>query len=259
MIKNKEYLYLSIIGIVTLFIGTFFDLALSQFLVNQNSIIAKFFEYHGLLIPFIIAFFAISIIYYRTKIKAVYAISVIIAIYSSMQNLKPYLHNAILSLLIGIILHGLIIAGIHFWLSTFDKATIRKYFLASIIFVTGIIISVLFVRVLKLINMRIRYRDLADVDQFTRWYQIGKFNLMKVSASFPSGHTSTMASLLLADLFVVRKQRLLVQVIAIGLVMMMFFSRVLIGAHYLSDVSFSLIVMSIVVYFLRKIYDKFSN
>lgn len=108
----------------------------------------------------------------------------------------------------------------------------------------------LYIQPLKWLWGRIRFRDLAgDYSHFSAWYLPQGFN---GNDSFPSGHAAMGWILLsLFVLFVDRPQwkRLIVKISVISWALVVCISRVIIGAHYTSDVVFASLGM-IIAYLL---------
>lgn len=116
---------------------------------------------------------------------------------------------------------------------------------------------------LKTVWGRMRFREMTDpLNEFTRWYQIcgrGKFD--DAFASFPSGHSMNSAGvilmILLPDLIpsLEGKEKLL-RIFAYIWCVTIGFSRVLMGAHFASDVTIgimiSLLIFEILYTFLYR-------
>lgn len=113
---------------------------------------------------------------------------------------------------------------------SFAALTLRFAFFAYLLFVHG----------LKGIWGRFRFRDLAKgFTNFTPFYQPRGFN---GGVSFPSGHT-VMGWMLLPLLLLVWRRRRALKVLVLSAIiawaMLVAYARVLVGAHYASDVLFS--------------------
>ena len=99
-----------------------------------------------------------------------------------------------------------------------------------------------FVEVMKAVWGRVRFRELLKLgsyEAFTPWYKI---NGITGSRSFPSGHTggASMSYLLMYFPFVSKKwakRRYLCFIIPLAYTGMVAFTRLVVGAHYLSDVT----------------------
>jgi len=118
----------------------------------------------------------------------------------------------------------------------------KKY--AWIVVLLAILNPLLFIQITKILCGRIRYRDLIDLgfENYTPWYSPPGPSLQH--SSFPSGHTA-MGWMLLPLIVVICKKELHVFIKVLLIIPIIFwglfvsFSRVIIGAHFASDVLFS--------------------
>ncbi|MHA1266462.1 MAG: phosphatase PAP2 family protein [Candidatus Helarchaeota archaeon] len=144
-----------------------------------------------------------------------------------------------------------------FTLVTFNKDWRPYRTIAIIIIFLALINPVLFVSITKPLCGRIRYRDLLTLgfENYTPWYLPPGPSLEH--ASFPSGHTA-MGWMLLPLLIPLRDKQLAIKVIGnvliIGWGVFVALSRVLIGAHFASDVLFSTGVAFVAMILLYKKY-----
>ncbi|TFG05039.1 MAG: phosphatase PAP2 family protein [Promethearchaeota archaeon] len=171
---------------------------------------------------------------------------------------------AIVVLIVGIILNeedllnyggfiGTMILG--FTLVTLDKDWRSYRTLALIVVLLAIINPVLFVSVTKPLCGRIRYRELLNIgfEYYTPWYLPPGPSLDHFS--FPSGHTA-MGWMFLPLLIAFRNTKLPVKalgsIVVIGWGAFVGFSRILVGAHFASDVLFSTGVAFVAIILLYK-------
>lgn len=118
----------------------------------------------------------------------------------------------------------------------FSRVSFKMFFYGNIIFVF----------LLKILWGRIRFRDLSqDYSDFTTWYIPNGIN---GNQSFPSGHAA-MGFMLLALFIFLGNKSLLIRIILKGLIfswaIAVSISRVVIGAHYTSDIVFGSFIMII--------------
>lgn len=118
----------------------------------------------------------------------------------------------------------------------FSRISFKMFFYGNIIFVF----------LLKILWGRIRFRDLSqDYSDFTTWYIPNGIN---GNQSFPSGHAA-MGFMLLALFIFLGNKSLLIRIILKGLIfswaIAVSISRVVIGAHYTSDIVFGSFIMII--------------
>ena len=76
--------------------------------------------------------------------------------------------------------------------------------------------------------------------------------------SFPSGHSTFVALFFLALLFVINKKEILT-IIATFAIIAVPISRMILGAHFISDVTAGLLLGSIIVDFMKVYYEKIYN
>lgn len=268
-----------IIVLLFLFIlGTFFDLKLSLLVYNKNSIYgiigASFGElpaWFMLSIAGVIVYKISKFINIKQKKILCIAFSVILLTMSFLliyysesviyNGLATYL-NTWLRLLIAFLLF------VFFVFFSFKVIDINdKYILIKIAFIIllTIIVQIVLTTLLKYIWSRPRFRLIAlgsenyDVyDLFRSWYQPGKGLAGKVFAdeaseqfkSFPSGHTSSAACSFLFFFIPslnIRlrnsvKYRIISLIIAVIFTFVIAYSRIVYGAHYLTDVSFGFFI-----------------
>lgn len=139
--------------------------------------------------------------------------------------------------------------------------------LKMVIIIAGIILaSVLIITIVKSIMHRTRFRYLYDIGdgvlfhEYGNWWQRGTMPIVEEFKeefkSFPSGHTGTAALGLVMMAFIplfkkewTEKKWLQPVLILIGTIwtLLVAFSRMLVGAHFLSDVGFGFFI-SMVIY-----------
>ncbi|TFF95006.1 MAG: phosphatase PAP2 family protein [Promethearchaeota archaeon] len=155
---------------------------------------------------------------------------------------------------------GIGIALLGFSALTWNKDWAQYHTIASVIVLLAIIHPLLFVQVVKLTWGRVRPRDvLAGEGSFTPWYVINGYT---GNQSFPSGHTA-MGWMLLPLLITVRDRewkdpvKIITWICIIGWGLFVGLSRIVVGAHYASDVLFSTGMASVVTILLyKKFYNK---
>lgn len=151
---------------------------------------------------------------------------------------------------------SLIIPMIIYTIITWNKDWKNYRTLAGVISLLAVINPLLFVQIVKILCGRIRFRDLEiGFTNFTPWFLPP--GLSSDGRSFPSGHTA-MGWMLLPLLIVVKDRkikdpyRIVVTVLVIGWGLFVGLSRVVVGAHYASDVLFSTGFAAIVTILLYK-------
>ncbi len=138
---------------------------------------------------------------------------------------------------------------------------------ASIVVLLAIFNPLIFVQITKLLCGRVRYRDLANIgfEYYRPWYLPPGPTIKH--ASFPSGHTA-MGWMLLPLIIYIREKKLeksleiylTTSIIYWGLFVAA--SRVIVGAHFASDVLFSTsmaFIVTILLYYFFYLKEKLSH
>ncbi|HUY00472.1 MAG TPA: phosphatase PAP2 family protein [Candidatus Deferrimicrobium sp.] len=240
--------------IVLALVFSIFDLQISIAMVNQTNPFGVFGADYGEIPGY-----------------ALIGIAIVVLIGSYNSNLKKQKIGAFIFIILAIILGivGILIDSgtlmelggtIGFSLIAFTSITYNKDWrpyrtIALVILLLAIINPILFVNITKPLCGRIRFRDLIPPDYigYTPWYHPPGFDLENLS--FPSGHTA-MGWMLLPLLIPLRDKELTMKLIGSILILGWGFfvglSRVLVGAHYTSDVLFATGVAFITVILLYK-------
>lgn len=117
-----------------------------------------------------------------------------------------------------------------------------------------LVVLLILVGALKLCWGRIRFRQLSDFSQFTPWYKPRGFTGY---VSFPSGHTANATALYALTLFVPlvksRAGKAMCYIVPGVWIVTMAVSRVLVGAHYASDVLFGAAISIALFYLIRRL------
>ncbi len=274
-ISNKATaIYLIIIWIIAAFLLESSDLWISSSLYNPDSSWAKLLEMYGELPGLIVVQIGIHI--YVVTLK-------------ESSNLKTILFTGFL------LTTGSLVTIYIFWalsLAITEGNIVfnqnRNYFFLAAILL-NIFISILFkkkykfskksvlfsrlslkmffygylllVQPLKIFWGRIRFRDLAEnYSNFTAWYVP---NGITGNQSFPSGHAAMGFLMMALFVFVMDKEfykRIILKGIIISWALAVCISRVVIGAHFASDVLFGAMIMAVsYLLILNKISLSFKN
>lgn len=269
--QEKKIVFLT--GIVLLLIFTFTDLQISM-AVAVKPAAARILEILGEIpFTFLAAFGCALLVRFRNRksllknIAALLGGGVLFLLFSVMggfmtwnyltRNLGdvPAAAAIVIGLLIAVmaILLTLQVPGENRAKALRYAATTLLYFLLVLIVMNS----------LKTIWGRMRFREMTDpLNEFTRWYQIcgrGKFD--DAFASFPSGHSMNSAGvilmILLPDLIpALQGKEKMLRIFAYIWCVTVGFSRVLMGAHFASDVTIgvllSLLIFEILYTFLYR-------
>lgn len=235
MRKHKiDKICLWCIALVLFIVGSFNDLKISQTLYDSTSIFGRIFENHLLTLVFI-PVIASGWLLFKTQKNIIYLlISIGVSINAGIENLTKYFTGTtkmVLGILLGIVIFLLVSRFSKKILNNLNQQkainTLKIFFI-----VVGVIYTI------KYLIGRIRYRDLQSLEQYSNWYD---FNFFGKGNSFPSGHTSTIY-LLIPFLKIYEKEFKILRVIAYSIILLMALSRIIIGAHYLSDTMAALLI-----------------
>ena len=248
--------------IITLIIGSFNDLAFSQAIVNQESVFGKFFETFGHLIPFCIipgvgviffkVFFPKEKVIFKVLGIAILAITLIGGTILAHHYIGPdkewygyrlhdpwgYIVGAIIMIAFALIFFLII-------KSDNPELMIRT----ALVLLLGMVIQAILIEVIKKFNGRPRYRFLIDEslntqgETFRNWWVFKPGTAIDdAHKSWPSGHSGTVVQTLLYPLLfpLLKKQNNIIKVVLYAFgpvyIFLMVFARILVGAHFLSDV-----------------------
>ncbi|NHJ04631.1 MAG: phosphatase PAP2 family protein [Candidatus Heimdallarchaeota archaeon] len=262
----SNFIFLFIPWIILAIIFGMYDLQISNSIVNFDSWWGKFGANFG-----------------ESPGYGLIGISIAILFGSLFKDLKLQKLPAfiIIALTNGVMIYGLVISSnkmaiisgiISLSLVLFvaikfnsDWNYYKKY--AWIVILLAILNPLLFVQITKILCGRVRYRELVDLgfEYYTPWYLPPGPSLLY--SSFPSGHTS-MGWMLLPLIVIIYKKELRNFVKILLIIPIIFWglfvssSRVVIGAHFASDVLFStgmaffVMIMLYYVFYIRKRKEK---
>lgn len=243
ILNNKTNLIILLYAVL-MGIAGIFDLQFSESLVSKNSGWAKVIEDYGEL-PGIITILTAIFIYHKKKKHSSNARTLLysfILTYSAFM-LFSYIGNVLFKPLVNSFHPVIIFASVLTLISVVLVKKMKVNFsedafnFSKVVLMMGIFGYVLFVQPLKIFWGRIRFRDMDVLySNFTNWYVP---NGVTGHESFPSGHTAM--GFVLISFFVLFKNKnfaakfavysfVLFWAVAVAL------SRVIIGAHFLSDV-----------------------
>lgn len=268
-----------LIGIAAcVLIGSFCDLALSSAVFNIDSIFGMIFAGYGDMPMSICMFAAALILFMHPSKKIVLRVLQIIGAILCLLMSVPFM-VVMPAVRDGLPMPVAIVVGIALivCLSIFLPKGIRKMDHSSAVRLALTLVLVAYGSMM-LVNMfkgtwarpRMRMISITDGAAFQPWWVIGceaKDALMQLGVaaeefkSFPSGHTCSAATALLLP-YVARysakytdKERTFFWIGVVWAVVVAF-SRIIMGAHFLTDVSFGFLATLIVMYVCRKFIMK---
>lgn len=275
--NKKERCTVFGIGLVLLAIFTFTDLQISQVICTKN-IFGRIFEVIGEL-PFIFLATTAMVLLFRFRSKKYLACNFLLGIFygflilllASMGGfmLVNYLQDNLqvkLPLIVPILIGILILFGAILLARKVKEENKREALHYAIIAVCYFFAVLIVMNVLKAVWGRMRFREMTDpITQFTKWYVIndrGGFN--NIYASFPSGHTMNSAGVILLTLLPTFLPRLkskekLFKGITYSWIILVGLSRVVMGAHFASDVTVGALLSLALFDIIRTIIKKLNK
>jgi len=289
------YAFALVIFLAGLIVGSFKDLDISKALYDSNSVFGLIFASFGELPCWLLINIAgVSLIrIFSKEKKSVKKIAFIIIgallicaatyfNYNSMGSKWNGLSNYLAwyyILILSLVIEGLMVLFAFKFINNDDKETVLK---VIAIFAIACALELIIIYILKFIFLRPRYRLIYDgypgynVDVlFRNWYEVGAgfaktlFTDAPIEQfrSFPSGHTgdATTALLLfylpLLNKKTKDKEYLKYIFFGFGLLwaMTVALSRIVYGAHYLSDVSFGGLMTIISAFFTISVITRKKN
>ena len=233
------------IWVILAILFAFTDLRISQVLYRPETQLALWMNDYGPTPGSVVCFLGASILLRlrnrkRSLKNTTYGMLVFLVVLSlAMMTWVGWLSNVKGGIFLAVVLAGLSVVGVQFWLGEYPDASLQKFKLpgkaAILLFLLAPVITSWSI---KLLWGRWSYQDvLLDLSRFSPWYlpqgPDGQF-------SFPSGHTSA-AFLLLPITLLVPKNKpsfFLIWGLIIGWGLFMACSRVVLGVHFASDTLF---------------------
>jgi membrane-associated phospholipid phosphatase len=264
---NNLINYLVLIWAILAAYFAFTDLQISISVVNQNSVWAKFLQNFGE-VPGLLVLYVSTMIYlsfytssslirkysllFFLLLAATYLLSHMIAvIYHGFTDNYSFIQRYKIILVLFLLACNFLLRVI---LKNFSVSQKTKLFAKSSILL-GLYGYLFIVQPIKHLWGRVRFRDLDALHtNFTPWFFPNGIN---GNQSFPSGHAAMAWMILPLLLLVVNKSRnvkisVLILITFWGLAVSL--SRVVIGAHYASDVLWGSIIIIVVFLVITKSY-----
>ena len=239
---HKDYLPYGIAFIV-LFIGAFYDYPITDMLYHKASLFGIFFERIALIPIQSVVMFTMCMLYCHMK-KPLFLLCAVMANVYVIHHTLSYWLDVSSTMMNVVVIVLAVCTTLVTWilLRSVDPQWIKQH-LSFFLFFTAVLLSAaLITTLIKAGWGRIRYRDMQSTSQFCVWYKpCGAFG----NRSFPSGHTTGMSALLCTLQWKYnryeRASRMRYVWIAGGIVFMAL-SRMIMGAHFLSDTAAGFIV-----------------
>lgn len=240
--KKKEWIPIGL-AFAALLVGTIYDYTITDALYQAFPITSMMFE-RFFLLPIQLAVVITMAMLFRVKGNGIYLLSGYLASVYLLQDALHYwmplsssiiwialcLSGALLTALIQLCIYHLSLA----WIQTH----INVFVFYTVVLVTAVCLTSL----IKVFWGRIRYRDMSDAAQFCVWY---KPCGLSGNHSFPSGHTTAWTSLLCLLQWKknpYEKPSALRYTIITALIVWMPITRMMMGAHFLSDTAMGFLI-----------------
>ncbi len=254
-------------------VGAFYDYQISSTLTQMEDSWARFMEIWAeppslLFVAFSFAALAVYVVKQKVKGKTYLSGLCItggmIATYSTITRTVEYYsveaYEMTLTKILSAVGAGVIIV-IFLRLSYMIKdETLKKIKPALVTVVAVGLATLVIISAIKTMWGRERFRAMSDISGFTRWYiPVGRA-ADDAHKSFPSGHTSNAVIIytlsFIFDKLGDKKKANTVKALAILWVALVMFSRIVCGAHFLSDTCAGAAITMTIVIVCRKIFCK---
>lgn len=274
MLKTKHekgmIIFFYAFSAVLMVIASFYDLQIDQYVYSPDNFFGIFFDRIGELPPFLAVAFSCMILYRFPPIfrrwatvltKIIFGLGTIAAwIYIYYDFVDKWISNFEYRRIIEVIF-GIITGLICLYFSKYIPEEHKRSFKSlAVFFILVSLLTPWSTNELKDIWGRLRFRQLVEAgsfDGFTPWYTFGPGD----GRSFPSGHTTAAAAtfMLMGISYFFpsqKKNELKYFIIAFVFTFTVGFSRLVRGAHFLSDITFAAIIVFTVFLIIRYLYVK---
>ncbi len=230
---------MSVIGVCLLAVGACRDLAISEVLYDPSSWLGILFQEGWPLLLKLLLALSFALLADR-KHKFCYGAMLLCCLLFA-NDVRRLTQASVFSvaIIVGLTFSLLVCAGVSRWLSPWQKERLRPYlqFYLQLFFTVLLLTSAL-----KLVWGRVRYRQMEEASQFCVWY----LPCGVQGTSFPSGHTSSFAATVLVVLSLrfprLRSHARLIGAAVAGSILLMMLSRVIMGAHFVSDTAAGMLI-----------------
>lgn len=279
MKKNKGLWITTIVIAILLGILALGDLdyTISKSIINKESIFGETFNMFGE-IPFTFGLlFSVTLLFGSRKIEVPWRniLGIIVslpfmALFSFQMAFMPvrYIYEfeeagipGLGWIIIGILALIIFVAMLLF-IKKMGNQRLKKYRKHGFILLFLMLSEAILVNVVKIFWARPRMRSMESIDQFKKWYEINGPMNSEEFKSFPSGHTANGFAMIVYGLFIPSdrvKARRMFTAFAITWGACTALSRVLLGAHFLSDVIVGGYITLVLFYTLSGVMFKSSS
>ncbi len=258
--EKKNCLLIGGLLCILMVIGSFFDFQISMQLFNIDSLfgmlLASYGQLPAMLCVSVAGMLLIKISKGQKKIVVIlsYLFGILFNIFAIMGiTMDPMLYIPHMSIVLSVMIAVIIVGVIDFIIWKLTQNANREQVKKVIILFLGVMfLEIIIINVIKIPWGRPRMRMITAQNQvFQPWWVIGssmKDHLMSLGIaaeefkSFPSGHSANAACAMMLGVLPVICQKLkgkenLLSFIGIMLTLTVAFSRIIMGAHFLTDVT----------------------
>lgn len=249
-----------------LLIGTFTDLPLSLRLFDRSNIVARRIDMFGMVPSMMLVGLSCCLFawYNRNKRKQ-FILGIMATLLMGFLIVNEINSRFGLSIPVEIVLGALLARGslAVFYVRKPDISE-KQYLTAANIMVSALLVF-LITSGIKTIWGRMRFYVMTDpASQFTAWYVIKPWGISDSMRSFPSGHSSFSVMLfylsMLPELLNVKINRKRLSALAVLWTACVMVSRIIYGAHFLTDTCTGTLIGSACVYFgINSIYKNIKS
>lgn len=153
-------------------------------------------------------------------------------------------------------LYSILFAFFTLLLGKYLKINFTKYVRFAVFALFVMLVSLVLIRLIKIGWGRMRYRDMlkvGDFTGFTPWYIPNGYN---GNTSFPSGHTASACNIFIFVVLFKGKRRYVANGVALLFVVLTMFSRIVVNAHFLSDVLIGGLVSYLCYFIIRLLFER---
>lgn len=258
--EKKNCLLIGGLLCILMVIGSFFDFQISTQLFNIDSLfgmlLASYGQLPAMLCVSVAGMLLIKISKGQKKIVVIlsYLFGILFNIFAIMGiTMDPMLYIPHMSIVLSVMIAVIIVGVIDFIMWKLTQNANREQVKKVIILFLGVMfLEIIIINVIKIPWGRPRMRMITAQNQvFQPWWVIGssmKDHLMSLGIaaeefkSFPSGHSANAACAIMLGVLPVICQKLkgkenILSFIGIMLTLTVAFSRIIMGAHFLTDVT----------------------
>lgn len=230
------------------------DYSVSKQLINHESGFAEFFNRFGEVPAMLGLLIGTAILFggRSRKRKWLSAIGTLVslpfmalfslgAVYQPFRYAYEFAEGGIPSYMMPVIygLAAILFAMVLIIANRIGEEKLRAYKGSGLVLLVLVILEMVTVNVLKIVWARPRMRSMESFEQFKYWFEIGGPASGEEFKSFPSGHTANAFVMLAYTMFIPQDKKKLftvATVFALTWGICVALSRVILGAHFLSDV-----------------------